>query len=107
MKQTPNFASKFSATATQGKRLLPTKGQDPKVEVRIDAGYYDPVTKGLNVILQVNSEAKSPALVKWRKKNSSHGKLATATFNTDADDKDAEANRVIEELETEAREKLG
>ena len=107
MKQVPNFASKFSPSAAQGSRILPNKTLDAQSQVRIDAGYFDPSTKELNVTMQVNSEAKSQALVNFRNKHSSHGKLATATFKTDAADQKAEADRVLEELKTKAVDNLG
>ncbi|KAL9575978.1 MAG: hypothetical protein Q9212_007501 [Teloschistes hypoglaucus] len=104
----PNFASKFSAAAPEGRRLLPSnKNMDAGYQVRIDAGYYDPSTKGLNVVLQVNSQAKNSALVKWVKRNSTHGKLATATFDTGTNDYNAEGIRVLAELESKAKENLG
>ncbi|KAI4170130.1 MAG: hypothetical protein LQ346_008896, partial [Caloplaca aetnensis] len=93
-----NIASKFSASAVEGSRLAPSKVKDPQFQVRLDAGHYDPSTKILNVVMQVNSQAKSPALVKWVKENSTHGKLATATFKTDAEDKPSEVIRMLEEL---------
>jgi hypothetical protein len=57
-------------------------------------------------VLQVNARAKSPGLTDWLKKNSTHGKLATATFNTKAEDKQAETLRVFEELKRQAKENL-
>jgi hypothetical protein len=34
----------------------------PDFQSRIDAGHYDAVTKKFNVVLQVNAQAKNPAL---------------------------------------------
>jgi len=45
-------------------------------------------------------------LTDWLKKNSTHGKLATATFNTKAEDKQAETLRVFEELKRQAKENI-
>ena len=106
MKNITNAASKFSASAVQGDRIIPSKTKDADVQVRIDAGHFDPSTKQLNVVLQVNSQAKSPGLVDWARKNSTHAKLATTTFNTGANDKDEELKRVFDELKSEAKENL-
>lgn len=99
-------ASKFSASAAEGSRIIPSRTKDADVQLRIDAGRFDPATKGLNVALQVNSQAKSPGLVDWVRKNSTHSNLATATFNTGAEDKDTELSRVLEELKQSAKENL-
>lgn len=104
---TKNAANKFSAAASEGSRILPSKSHDADFQLRIDAGHYDAATQKLNVVLQVNSEAKSPALQDWMKKNSTHAKLATATFDTAAQDKNAEFARVLEHLREEAKRKLG
>ena len=39
-----------------------------------------------NVVLQVNTQAKSTALKDWLKKQGTHAKLATASFDTAAAD---------------------
>ena len=106
LKGIKNGASKFSASASEGNRLMPSPTKDADYQVRLDAGHFDPNTKGLNVALQVNSQAKSPGLVDWAKKNLTHSNLATATFNTQAQDRNAEFNRVMEELRRKAREKI-
>ena len=106
LKNVKNAASKFSASAAEGNRILPSRTKDAEYQIRIDAGRFDPVTKRLNVVLQVNSQAKSPGLVDWAKKNSTHGKLAAATFDTSADDKNAELSRVMESLQKSAKENL-
>lgn len=101
-----NAASKFTASAAPGNRIVPSKTKDAEFQVRIDAGHFDPSTKRLNVVLQVNSQAKSPALVDWLKKNSTHAKLATATFKTDANDSNAELSRMLDALRSQAKENL-
>ncbi|KAL8757397.1 MAG: hypothetical protein Q9184_004220 [Pyrenodesmia sp. 2 TL-2023] len=106
LKNINNLATKFSASAVEGHRIVPSRTKDADFEVRIDAGRYDPTTKALNVVLQVNSQAKSPALKEWARKNSTHAKLATATFKTDAEDKEAEALRMLEELEEQAKNNI-
>ena len=106
LKTMNNAASKFSASAAEGNRILPSKTKDAEYQIRIDAGRFDPATKRLNVVLQVNSQAKSPGLVDWVKKNSTHAKLATATFDTSAGDKNAELSRVMDALKRNAKESL-
>ena len=101
-----NAASKFSASAAEGNRIIPSRTKDAEFQLRIDAGHFDPKTSYLNVALQVNSQAKSPGLVAWVRKNSTHSNLATATFDTKAPDKNAELNRVMEELGQKAKEKV-
>lgn len=98
--------STFSASAAEGNRIILSKTKDAAVQLRVDAGHFDPATKQLNGLLQVNSQAKSPALVAWVKKNSTHAQLATATFDTNADDKDTELSCMMEELREKAKENL-
>jgi len=102
-----NAPAKFTASAVEGNRIIPSKTKDADFQLRIDAGHYDATTKRLNVVLQVNSQAKSPALKKWIKENSTHGKLATASFDTAAKDQKAEYDRVLKELEDAAKKSLG
>ena len=102
-----NASVKFTATAVEGSRIVPSKNRDAEFQFRIDAGRYDENTKQLNIVLQVNSQATSPALRDWVKKNSTHDKLATASFDTSADDKDAELNKVLNSLQNQAKQKLG
>ncbi|CAG7961067.1 unnamed protein product [Penicillium salamii] len=102
-----NAPSKFTGAAAEGSRLIPSRTKDALFQFRVDAGRYNDKTKHLNVNLQVNSQAKSPALKDWVKKNTTHGKLATATFDTTAEDKDAEYTRVLNELVKLGKEKLG
>jgi hypothetical protein len=102
-----NAPTKFAATAVEGNRIIPSKTKDAEFQLRIDAGHYDASTKHLNVVLQVNSQAKSPALKDWVKKNSTHGKLATASFDTNAKDPHAEYVKVLKALEAAAKKSLG
>ena len=85
---------------------MPSPTKDAGFQLRIDAGHLDPKTQRLNVALQVFSQAKSPGLVDWVKKNSAHANLATATFDTKARDQNAEMNRVMEELKEEAKKNV-
>jgi hypothetical protein len=100
-------ASKFTPGAAEGNRILPSKYKDAEFQCQIDAGRYDPATKKLNVVLQINSEAKSPALRDWARKKSTHDKLAKETFDTAAQDKKAELDRLLASLATQAKSKLG
>ncbi|KAF1964496.1 hypothetical protein BU23DRAFT_561891 [Bimuria novae-zelandiae CBS 107.79] len=100
-------ASKFTPGVADGNRILPSKSKDAEFQCRIDAGRYDPATQKLNVVLQINSQAKSPALRDWARKRSTHDKLATEAFDTAAKDKTAELDRVLESLEAQAKSKLG
>ncbi|KAF2800528.1 hypothetical protein K505DRAFT_355620 [Melanomma pulvis-pyrius CBS 109.77] len=106
-KSLSNSASKFTPAAVEGHRILPTRVNDAKFQFRIDAGYYDPTTKKLNVNLQINSEAKNQALRNWARKHSTDDKLATEAFDTAAEDKTEEYNRVVESLGEQAKRKLG
>lgn len=93
---------------TPGARIIPAnKGDDPKAELRIDAG--EKVGDKQNVVLQVNSQAQSGALKDFVAKNGrgTHGRLATGSFDTKAEDPDAELSRLIEDLDAQARSKLG
>lgn len=107
LKAISNGASKFSAAAEEGHRIIPSKIKDAAIPVRIDAGKYNSTTKKLPVVLQVNSQAKT-GLGDWRKKqkNTSHAKLATEEFNTAAADPDAEYKRVLDSLMTKGKEEL-
>ncbi|KAF2221655.1 hypothetical protein BDZ85DRAFT_320809 [Elsinoe ampelina] len=103
----PNAPAKFTESVVEGSRILPTKVKDAEYEMRLDAGRFDSETKKLNVVLQVNSQAKSPVLKEWVKKNTTHGKLAVASFDTAATDKNAEYKRMLEELREKGKKNLG
>ncbi|OJD24806.1 hypothetical protein ACJ73_03828 [Blastomyces percursus] len=102
-----NAPTKFRSTVVEDSRIIPSRTKDAEFQLRIDAGHYDTNTKRLNVVLQVNSQAKSPALKDWVRKNSTHGKLATASFDTGASDQQAEYARMLGELEEEGKKNLG
>ncbi len=55
-----NAASKFSASAAEGNRIMPSLTKDAEYQLRIDAGRFDPTTNRLNVALQVNTQAQKP-----------------------------------------------
>src|SRR5271169_389066 len=81
-----NMATKFNANNQAGSRIVPsrTAKNDADYQLRIDAGEL--VGGKRNVILQVNSQAKSTPLKEWLRKHGSHAKLAQATFDTAAKD---------------------
>ena len=105
LKAIKNGASKFSAAVQEGNRIIPSKANDASIPVRIDAGKYNATTKKLPVILQVNSQART-GLADWRKKNSSHAKLATEEFDTTASDANTEYKRVLDSLKSKGKEEL-
>lgn len=94
---------------TPGRRLVPsrTDKSDKEAQLRVDAG--EKVDGRQKIVLQVNSDATSEALKKWVNKQPQkyHAKLATASFDTQAEDQAAEAERVLQELEDEATSKVG
>ena len=93
---------------TPGSRILPVnKENDEAAEFRIDAG--EKIETKQNLVLQVNSQAKSPALKRYTATNgkSTHGKLASASFDTKAPDPDAEFDRLVDDMTKQAQEKLG
>lgn len=104
--QNMDVGKKLAAKHDSGSRILPSKTSknDADYQLRIDAGEL--IGTSRNVVLQVNSEAKATPLQTWLRKNSSHAKLATASFDTTAKDQEAEAIRVMKELERQARENL-
>jgi hypothetical protein len=85
--------AKFTATAVGGNRIIPSETHDAEFQLRIDASHYDANIKRLNVVPQVNSHAKSPALREWARENPTHENLAIASFDTNAEDKKAECGR--------------
>lgn len=105
LKAISNGPSKFSAGAKQGDRIIPSKTKDASIPVRIDAGKYDDETKRLSVNMQVNTQAKT-GLADWRKKNTSHAKLATEEFDTATADPDMEYQRVLKSLMEKGKEEL-
>ena len=102
-----NASAEFTATAAEGGRIIPFPRHYAAFQLRVDAGHYDPNTKKLNVVLQINAQARSPALRDWARKNSTHDKLATASFDTSVEDKEAEFASVLKKLENEAKQRLG
>ncbi|KAI9842360.1 MAG: hypothetical protein M1837_007280 [Sclerophora amabilis] len=101
-----NMTKKLKKDLTPGSRIVParTAKNDANYQLRLDAGEL--IDGKRNVVLQVNTQARSTALKDWLKKNGSHAKLATATYDTTAADDDAETDRVMETLEKGAKEKF-
>ncbi len=102
-----NLATKFAASHNAGSRIVPSKSKknDQEFQLRIDAGELVD-DRYRNVYLQVNTEAKSPSLKKWLQKQGSHAKLASSQYDTQAEDQDAEAQRVIDELVEKGKDSL-
>ena len=94
----PKAASRFTPAVKEGSRILPPKAKDVELKLRIDGGHYNPADKKLNVVLQINKEAKSPCLVEQRKKFTSHYKFASKKFDTGAGGKQGELERVLDSL---------
>lgn len=90
----------------KGGRILPSRTKDAEFQLRFDAGHYNDLTKKLLVHLQVNSQAKSPVLKDWVKKNSTHGNLASEYFDIGADDKDAELARFLSVMQEKAKNNI-
>jgi hypothetical protein len=101
-----NLGEKFKASYNPGSRTFPSKTNknDADYQMRIDAG--EMVGTRRNIVLQVNSQAKATPLKEWIRKNKTHGKLATAYFDTAAEDPQKEATRVAEELQRKAKENV-
>jgi hypothetical protein len=104
-----DLSERLKAACVAGRRILPssTRKKDEEFELRIDAGELID-DRYRNVDLQVNSQAKTPGLLRWAKRNGrgTHGKLATARVDTQADDEEEEAQRVLDDLQEQADEKI-
>jgi hypothetical protein len=75
-----NAPSKFVATAPEGSRLNPSRTMDKDWQVRVDAGHYNPETKRLGVVLQVNSQATSPELKRFISKDSTENQISSVNY---------------------------
>lgn len=93
---------------TPGKRIAPApaKDNDAKFQLRLDAG--ESIDGMKNVYLQVNSQAKSDSLAKFRKKNGTDGNLASAQIdeNTPPESQEEVARKWWEEMERQAKANL-
>ncbi|EZF69369.1 hypothetical protein H105_08212 [Trichophyton soudanense CBS 452.61] len=81
---------------TPGARIFPPKTDknDKNAQLRVDAG--EVINGRKYVYLQVNTQATNEALRKWVKKNGTHARLATASF--DVNTKDENKKDVCEEI---------
>lgn len=97
------MASKFSKNHSPGSRIVPSRSprNDEQYQLRIDAGELID-NRYRNVVLQINREAKGTALKQWLREHGSHAKPATTVFDIAAEDLDAEASRVVQELQSTA-----
>ncbi|KKZ64101.1 hypothetical protein EMCG_01598 [[Emmonsia] crescens] len=104
-----NVAKKFKGSYTPGSRILPAKTpkNDTEYQLRVDAGELIE-NRWRDIILQVNSQAKSQGLRDWLRNHgrTTHGKLATSRFDTLAENDCEEALRVLNDLEEMAKENL-
>jgi len=105
---TASLLKKFKGAHTPGQRIVPTKTakNDELYQLRIDAGEVPKGTHMQNIVLQVNTQAKNTALKNWVKKHTTHGKLATTSFDTKAADVDKEVIRALGVLEKAAKENI-
>ena len=90
-----------------GSRILPsrTSKNDAEYQLRLDAGELID-NRYRQIILQVNSQATTPGLRDYMRKHGTHAKLAVAQFDTQAEDEDAEVERVLDDLYTDGRKSL-
>ncbi|KFY52756.1 hypothetical protein V496_08205 [Pseudogymnoascus sp. VKM F-4515 (FW-2607)] len=99
----------FSGNFTPSSRILPsqTNKNDADYQLRLDAGELVD-NRYLNIVLQVNSQAKHTGLREWVKKQAqgTHAKMATARFDKVAKDQEAEADTVMNEPQETARNSL-
>lgn len=99
----------FSGNFTPGSRILPsqTNKNDADYQLRLDAGELVD-NRYLNIVLQVNSQARNTNLREWVKKQAqgTHAKLATVRFDKLAKVQEAEADRAMNELQETARNSL-
>ncbi|KAI1166395.1 hypothetical protein F5B18DRAFT_77381 [Nemania serpens] len=102
---TGNVTAKLLKAFSVGNRVWPsrTSRNDSKHELRIDAGALEGERYRL-FHLQVNSQVSNSGLKKWVRKNGTHANLATVKFDTLAEDPEAEAARVLDEMEELAKQ---
>jgi len=105
-KAAKGLAKKLKHITMAGSRIAPsqTNKNDSDFQLRIDAG--EMIGTKLNVYLQVNAQATGTLFKEWLRKKGTHANLATAVFDTAAQDEEEEKNRVLEELEAKGAEVL-
>lgn len=106
LREIKNGASKFTAAAVEGSRIVPNRSKDHQNPIRIDAGHFDPIKNELHVAAQVNSQAEDSVFIDWLKKNGSHANIATGIFNTAAEDQSAEYVKLLDGIEIGATENI-
>lgn len=103
------FTKVMKRTLTPGRRILPRVGSkaDAEAPLRIDAG--EKIGDMQNVVLQVNSGVKSEGLKDWVNKQPRryHAKLATGSYSTKAENVAVESERVLGDLQEQAKSKVG
>ncbi len=100
-----NLTNKFKSPWNPGSRIVPAKVKDHEYELRIDAGEL--VDGRYRILkLQINSQATSTALKAYHRKHGTHADLAVGRYDTEAEDADAETDRVVDEMTDEAINKI-
>jgi len=105
-KLTPNNLAKIatSKTFTPGRRVAPVdKRDDAEAQLRVDAG------ERIGDKQNNNSQAKNTALEKFAASSGrgTHAKLAVVAFDTKAADREAEEERVVQEMKKQSKDKVG
>ena len=104
-----NLFRKVFSKHTPGKRIAPPQSgdNDARLQLRLDAG--EVIDGKKKIYLQVNSQAKSEVLKKFKKKHGTHANLATATIDENTPKKDQEKvfNEFWEDMSDQATSKLG
>lgn len=101
------MATKLAGSWNAGGRIVPSRSRrnDEDYQLRIDAGEL--LSDRYRIVyLQVNSQARGTKLKEWLRKHGSHANLASARFDTLAGNPEAETDRVLEELETTAKDDI-
>jgi len=98
------MTTKLRAVWNAGSRIVPSKNSknDSEFQLRIDAGELLE-NRYRMLYLQVNSQAKSTKLREWVRKHGTHANLASTRFDTLAEDPEAETDRALTELESDAK----
>ncbi|KAK2758771.1 hypothetical protein FQN54_003463 [Arachnomyces sp. PD_36] len=107
VKKNFNLGKKFKSMFAAGSRILPsrTSKNDTEYQLRLDAGELIG-NRYRQIILQINTQAKTPGLRDYMRKHGTHAKLAVAQFDTQAEDEDAEVDRVLDDLYNNGRRSL-
>jgi len=91
-----------------GQRVVPSKSwkNDEEHQYRVDAG--ETIDGRKNLYLQINSQATSPVLKEYVRKNGTHAKVATVPIevNTPVEKQKEAADKVMDMMAKELRSKL-